>query len=80
MHQCRNLVQEIIAIRSTCRRSISEIKHQFPGVDFSLIESDEDVLWKDDEREDHNVMRVRSDTVMMAFQPLTHEPVLPTQS
>lgn len=41
-----------------CRRSISEIKQQFPGVDFSLIESDEDVLWKEDEREQLNAMRV----------------------
>lgn len=41
-----------------CRRTISEIKQQFPGVDFSLIESDEDVLWERDEREQHTSMRV----------------------
>lgn len=33
------------------RRSVSEAKLQFPGVDFALIESDEDVLWKEDVRE-----------------------------
>ena len=33
------------------RRSISEIKKQFPGVDFSGIQDDEDVLWKADHRE-----------------------------
>eukprot|EP00892_Ulva_mutabilis_P003495 jgi/Ulvmu1/1517/UM011_0247.1 len=41
------------------RRPISEIKQQFPGVDFSLIESNEDVLWKEGEREEANVMRER---------------------
>ncbi|KAL3621026.1 hypothetical protein CASFOL_035938 [Castilleja foliolosa] len=30
------------------RRSISEYKCIFPGVDFSLIGSDDDSLWKDD--------------------------------
>ncbi|XP_062082702.1 phosphoglycerate mutase-like protein 1 isoform X1 [Humulus lupulus] len=33
------------------RRSISEYQYLFPAVDFSLIESDEDVLWKATVRE-----------------------------
>lgn len=33
------------------RRPIHEIKEQFPGVNFSTISTDEDVLWKADERE-----------------------------
>ncbi|XP_058080332.1 phosphoglycerate mutase-like protein 1 isoform X2 [Magnolia sinica] len=33
------------------RRSISEYRPLFPAVDFSLIESDEDILWKADIRE-----------------------------
>jgi broad specificity phosphatase PhoE len=33
------------------RRSISEYKPQFPAIDFSLIESDADTLWKLDVRE-----------------------------
>ncbi|KAI8550206.1 hypothetical protein RHMOL_Rhmol06G0086900 [Rhododendron molle] len=33
------------------RRSISEYKPIFPAIDFSLIESDADILWKPDTRE-----------------------------
>ncbi|XP_073525775.1 uncharacterized protein [Phyllobates terribilis] len=33
------------------RRSIRENKPKFPGIDFSLIETDDDVLWKEDIRE-----------------------------
>ncbi|GAB4838388.1 hypothetical protein Ancab_027924 [Ancistrocladus abbreviatus] len=33
------------------RRNISEYQFLFPAIDFSLIESDEDVLWKADVRE-----------------------------
>ncbi|KAL8541703.1 hypothetical protein ACS0TY_002822 [Phlomoides rotata] len=33
------------------RRSISEYERLFPAVDFSLIESDDDILWKADVRE-----------------------------
>ncbi|EFJ14050.1 hypothetical protein SELMODRAFT_120962, partial [Selaginella moellendorffii] len=40
---CRELM---IPSGATKRRSISESKFQFPEVDFSQIEDDEDVLWK----------------------------------
>ncbi|CAN4092279.1 unnamed protein product [Withania somnifera] len=33
------------------RRSISEYRPLFPAIDFSLVESDDDVLWKPDIRE-----------------------------
>ena len=33
------------------RRSITEIAKQFPGVDFSLIETDKDTWWNEDRRE-----------------------------
>ncbi|VFQ62273.1 unnamed protein product [Cuscuta campestris] len=33
------------------RRSISEYKPSFPAIDFSLIEDDDDTLWKEDIRE-----------------------------
>ncbi|KAJ6685702.1 BROAD-SPECIFICITY PHOSPHATASE YOR283W-RELATED, partial [Salix purpurea] len=33
------------------RRTISENRSRFPTIDFSLIESDEDILWKTDARE-----------------------------
>ncbi|XP_057812978.2 phosphoglycerate mutase-like protein 1 isoform X2 [Cryptomeria japonica] len=33
------------------RRSISEYLHLFPAIDFSMVETDEDVLWKPDVRE-----------------------------
>lgn len=33
------------------RRTISEYRNMFPAIDFSLIESDEDILWESDVRE-----------------------------
>ncbi|KAG2391687.1 Phosphoglycerate mutase-like protein [Vigna angularis] len=33
------------------RRTISEYRNMFPAIDFSLIESEEDILWKPDVRE-----------------------------
>lgn len=33
-------------------------KQQFPGVDFGLIESDEDVLWKEHVRESYQEKQV----------------------
>ena len=49
----RNRNKRLRAQEHPCdkRRSISEIKKQFPGVDFSGIHDDEDVLWKSDHRE-----------------------------
>jgi hypothetical protein len=41
------------------RHNISEIKQQFPGVDFGLIETDEDTMWKKDEREGPEAMMLR---------------------
>ena len=41
------------------RRTISEYKEMFPGVDFSLIENDEDVLWEKDVRESDDGIRRR---------------------
>ncbi|KAJ8762470.1 hypothetical protein K2173_007909 [Erythroxylum novogranatense] len=41
------------------RRSISEYKPLFPAIDFSLIENDNDVLWKPDERELNEEVAVR---------------------
>ncbi|KAL1534432.1 phosphoglycerate mutase-like protein 1 isoform X1 [Salvia divinorum] len=41
------------------RRSISEYRSLFPGVDFSLIESDDDVLWKADVRETKDEVAAR---------------------
>lgn len=40
------------------RRAVSEAKLQFPGVDFSLIESDTDIRWKADARESRKEMQV----------------------
>lgn len=54
------VLHQMLQDRCVCRRPISEIRKQFPGVDFSLITADEDVLWKKDEREQHNAMRVRN--------------------
>ncbi|CAJ1970548.1 unnamed protein product [Sphenostylis stenocarpa] len=33
------------------RRTVSEYRNMFPAIDFSLIESEEDILWKSDVRE-----------------------------
>ncbi|EPS67174.1 hypothetical protein M569_07602, partial [Genlisea aurea] len=41
------------------RRSISEYKPIFPAIDFSLIESDDDVLWKHDIREKNEELAAR---------------------
>ncbi|XP_021721123.1 phosphoglycerate mutase-like protein 1 [Chenopodium quinoa] len=46
---------------NTCdkRGSISEYKSLFPAIDFSLIESDEDILWKEDVRESDEEVSAR---------------------
>ncbi|XP_021722530.1 phosphoglycerate mutase-like protein 1 [Chenopodium quinoa] len=46
---------------NTCdkRGSISEYKSLFPAIDFSLIESDEDILWKADVRESDEEVSAR---------------------
>ncbi|XP_065870682.1 phosphoglycerate mutase-like protein 1 [Euphorbia lathyris] len=41
------------------RRNISETRSLFPQIDFSLIESDEDNLWKDDVRENNEEVAAR---------------------
>ncbi|KAL3614417.1 hypothetical protein CASFOL_042491 [Castilleja foliolosa] len=41
------------------RRSVSEYKSLFPGVDFSLIESDDDSLWEADVRETKEAVATR---------------------
>ncbi|KAJ6685697.1 BROAD-SPECIFICITY PHOSPHATASE YOR283W-RELATED [Salix purpurea] len=41
------------------RRSISEYRSIFPAIDFSLIESDEDVLWRADVREKDDEVAAR---------------------
>ncbi|KAI5655082.1 hypothetical protein M9H77_32269 [Catharanthus roseus] len=41
------------------RRSISEYKTIFPAIDFSLIESDDDILWKADVREANEELAAR---------------------
>ncbi|KAJ4964717.1 hypothetical protein NE237_016566 [Protea cynaroides] len=41
------------------RRSITEYQPLFPAIDFSLIESDEDILWKDDDRETNEEVGAR---------------------
>ncbi|XAR48471.1 hypothetical protein NMG60_11031297 [Bertholletia excelsa] len=41
------------------RRSISEYKSLFPAIDFSLIESDDDIFWKPDIREKNEEMAAR---------------------
>lgn len=41
------------------RRSISEYQLLFPAIDFSLIENDEDVLWKADVREPNEEVAAR---------------------
>ncbi|XP_022136334.1 phosphoglycerate mutase-like protein 1 isoform X2 [Momordica charantia] len=41
--------REVIGVFPNCRRrSISEYRPLYPGIDFSMIEHDEDVLWKRD--------------------------------
>ncbi|WCJ19683.1 Phosphoglycerate mutase family protein [Euphorbia peplus] len=41
------------------RRSISETRPLFPQIDFSMIESDDDNLWKDDVRETNEEVAAR---------------------
>ncbi|KAJ4733368.1 Phosphoglycerate mutase-like protein [Rhynchospora pubera] len=41
------------------RRSITEYRPTFPAIDFSLIENDEDVLWKPDVREKNEEVTAR---------------------
>ncbi|KAE9587082.1 putative histidine phosphatase superfamily [Lupinus albus] len=41
------------------RRSINEYRNMFPAIDFSLIESDEDILWKPDIREKNEEVAAR---------------------
>ncbi|XP_077216326.1 phosphoglycerate mutase family protein [Tasmannia lanceolata] len=41
------------------RRSTSEYYHLFPAIDFSLIESDEDILWKAETREANEEVAAR---------------------
>ncbi|CEF97864.1 Histidine phosphatase superfamily, clade-1 [Ostreococcus tauri] len=43
------------------RRTIDEYRTEFPGIDFSLVEENEDVLWKPgkENREPENVLRQR---------------------
>ncbi|KAA8538221.1 hypothetical protein F0562_027956 [Nyssa sinensis] len=41
------------------RRSISEYKTLFPAIDFSLMESDADILWKPDNREEIEELAAR---------------------
>ncbi|WOL19342.1 hypothetical protein Cni_G28140 [Canna indica] len=41
------------------RRSISECRELFPAIDFSLIENDEDILWKADVREPNEEVAAR---------------------
>lgn len=46
---------------NTCdmRGRISEYKKLFPAIDFSLIESDEDILWRADVRESDKELSAR---------------------
>ncbi|OIW14566.1 hypothetical protein TanjilG_14952 [Lupinus angustifolius] len=41
------------------RRSINEYRNMFPAIDFALIESDEDILWKPDIREKNEEVAAR---------------------
>ncbi|KAJ8762443.1 hypothetical protein K2173_007882 [Erythroxylum novogranatense] len=41
------------------RRSISEYQQMFPAIDFSVIESNADILWKADDREKHELVAAR---------------------
>ena len=53
------LCRETMEVEPCCkRRSITEIAKQFPGVDFSLIETDEDTMWNEHKRESEQELRV----------------------
>lgn len=41
------------------RRSISEYKNLFPAIDFSLVETDDDVMWTPDVRESNDELSAR---------------------
>ncbi|XP_027905083.1 phosphoglycerate mutase-like protein 1 isoform X1 [Vigna unguiculata] len=41
------------------RRSITDYRNMFPAIDFSLIENDEDILWKPDIREKNEEVAAR---------------------
>ncbi|CAI8599918.1 unnamed protein product [Vicia faba] len=41
------------------RRDITEYKNMFPAIDFSLVESDDDILWKPDIREKNEEVAAR---------------------
>ncbi|KAL2655737.1 hypothetical protein AAZX31_04G087600 [Glycine max] len=41
------------------RRNITDYRHMFPAIDFSLIENDEDILWKPDIREKNEEVAAR---------------------
>ncbi|XVE60648.1 hypothetical protein DITRI_Ditri05aG0144900 [Diplodiscus trichospermus] len=54
------LCREHLGVRPCDRRkSISEYRPVFPAIDFSLIESDEDVLWEANTREKNEEVAVR---------------------
>ncbi|XP_022768527.1 phosphoglycerate mutase-like protein 1 isoform X4 [Durio zibethinus] len=42
------------------RGTISQYRSRFPEVDFSLIENEDDILWKADERETHEEVMARA--------------------
>lgn len=46
------------------RKSISEYQPIFPGIDFSLVETNEDVLWKSDVREKEEEVAARGRTFL----------------
>ncbi|KAH1245104.1 Phosphoglycerate mutase-like protein 1 [Glycine max] len=41
------------------RRNITDYRHMFPAIDFSLIENDDDILWKPDIREKNEEVAAR---------------------
>ncbi|KAI4367166.1 hypothetical protein MLD38_022934 [Melastoma candidum] len=54
------LCREHLGVRPCDKRSsISKYRLLFPGVDFSLVESDEDILWKADIREANEELAAR---------------------
>ncbi|XP_062073843.1 phosphoglycerate mutase-like protein 1 isoform X2 [Humulus lupulus] len=54
------LCRELLGVKlHEKRRSVSEYQSLFPTIDFSLVESDEDILWKPDIRETRDEIVVR---------------------
>lgn len=49
------------------RRSVGEYQCLFPAIDFSLIESDEDVLWKANERETKEELANRGKVSLIGY-------------